>query len=334
MKLSKALRLLAALGLLAFMISRIGHADVLERLRTIRPEIMCLAGAVIVLDGLLRAWNWRQLLLAMHFSTTVPYGRVLASFWSAAFMGQVVPSTAGTDALRALLGMRTVGGPLSAHVAAIVMLNAISLFAGCLVALIATLFLGLAYHGAAGVRPAAALLFVAAVLGASSVYLLVKFQRGLVIGLLRRLRGRRQKKLRRGLRRFMDKLLVFERYHARALPVFAIACCTLLTRSAAFALAGAAANVHLPPLAWLTIVPSTMLSGLVPYSVAGYGGDQAAVVYFLSGFGASAVDALAFALLLPLVAMFFNLLGGIPVLLGKVDPARAVQESSTPGAAP
>jgi uncharacterized membrane protein YbhN (UPF0104 family) len=284
---------------------------------------------VIVIDGLLRAWNWRQLLLAMRLSSEVPYGKVLACFWSAAFLGQVVPSTAGTDALRALLGKRTIGGPMSAHVAAIVMLNAISLFAGCVVGLTATLFLGLSLAGAAGVRPFVALLFGAAVIGASCAYLLVKYQRGLVIGMLRRLRGRKLRKLRHGLRRFIDRLLVFERRGAHALPVFAIACCTLLTRAVAFALAGAAVHVSLPLLAWGTIVTSTMLSGLLPYSVAGYGGDQAAIVYFLSGFGVLPSDALAFALFLPLVPMFFNLLGGIPVLLGKIGSEGVARDGET-----
>lgn len=320
MKLGKILRVTGAVALLAFMISRVGHGDLWQRLQSAQFGLLMLAFAVIVVDGLLRAWNWRQLLLAMQLGTAVPYGKVLACFWSAAFLGQVVPSTAGTDALRALLGMRAIGGPLSAHAAAIVMLNAISLFTGCLVGLVAVLFLGLGLHEAHGVRPVAALLFAAGVGGAVGIYLLVRYQRGLVIAIMRRMRGRAQRKLRRGLRRFMDRLLVFERSGAHATPVLLMACCTLLTRAVAFALAGAAVHVNLSLLAWVTVVPSAMLSGLLPYSVAGYGGDQAAVTYFVSGFGAGTSEALAFALLLPLVPMFFNLLGGIPVLLGKIGP--------------
>lgn len=310
------LRTVAALGLLAWLLNRIGHTDVLERLRHASPLLMLAAVAVIVLDGLLRAWNWRQLLQAMRLAPHVPYGRLLGNFWSSAFLGQVLPSTAGTDALRALGAARTVGGPLSAHVAAVVMVNAVSLFAGCAIGLACLPFLGLAIGEAHGMRPAVALVFAAAVLGASGAYLTVKYQRGLVLRCLGVLKGRRGLKLRRGLRRFVDKILVFERYDARPLPVFGIACLTLLTRSGAFALAGAAVGIHLPVLAWLTLAPSVMLSGLVPYNVAGYGGDQAASVYFLGGFGASAADALALALLMPLVPMAFNLLGAIPTVLG------------------
>jgi uncharacterized membrane protein YbhN (UPF0104 family) len=319
LKAFKLLRILAALALLGWLINRVGHTDLLERLRDARVELLLLALVSIVLDGLLRAFNWRQLILAMRLAPRVPYGRLLACFLSSAFLGQVVPSTAGTDALRVLSAARTIGGSLGAHAAAIVLLNAISLFAGCLIGLACLPFLGLAQEDATGLRPAVALLFCAAVLGAVSVYLIVKYQRGFALRLLRKLRGRRGFKIRRGLRRFMGNLLVFDRYATRALPVFGVACLTLLTRSTAFAFAGAAVHLQLPVLAWLTLTPSIMLSGLVPYSVAGYGGDQAASVYFLTGFGALPAKALALGLLMPLVPMFFNLLGAIPVLLGKVE---------------
>lgn len=317
MKPFKLLRIVAALALLGWLVSRIGHTDLLERLRHAQLELMLLAFAVIVVDGLLRAWNWRQLLMAMRVAPQVPYGSLLSSFWSAAFLGQVVPSTAGTDALRTVFASRSVGGPLSSHAAAIVMLNGISLFAGCLAGLVCVPLLGLALHGSSGIRPPVALLFAAAVVGALALYMVLKYQRGFALLLLRRLRRGKARKLRRGLRRFMDKLLVFERSNARALPVFGIACLTLVTRSVAFMLVGAAVHVKLSLFAWLTLAPSIMLSGLVPYSVAGYGGDQAATVYFLTGFGTLPADALALALLMPLVPMFFNLLGAIPVLLGK-----------------
>jgi len=319
LRLFKLLRILAALALLGWLINRVGHTDLLERIRDARVELLLLALVIIVLDGLLRALNWRQLIVAMRLAPQVPYGKLLACFWSSSFLGQVIPSTAGTDALRVLSASRAIGGSMGAHAAAIVLLNAISLIAGCLIGLVCLPFLGLAQGGASGLRPAVAVLFGTAVLGAISVYLLVKYQRGFALRLLRKLRGRKGFKLRRGLRRFMGNLLVFDRYATRALPVFGVACLTLLTRSAAFAFAGAAVHLQLPVLAWLTLTPSIMLSGLVPYSVAGYGGDQAASVYFLTGFGALPAKALALALLMPLVPMSFNLLGAIPLLLGKIE---------------
>ena len=319
------LRIFATLAVLGWLVTRVGHTDLLERLGEARVELIALALGIIVLDGMLRAFNWRQLLVAMRIAPQVPYGKLLRSFWSAAFLGQVAPSTAGTDAVRTLMGARAIGGPLSSHAAAIVMLNAMSLFAGCLTGLLCLPFLGLALGGATGLRPVVALLFGAGVSGMLTVYLVVKYQRGLALSFLRRLSGRRGRKVRRGLRRFMTKLLVFDRSTARALPVFGISCLTLLTRSAAFAFVGAGLRLELPPLAWLTLTPSIMLSGLIPYSVLGYGGDQAAAVYFLTGFGALPSTALALALLMPLVPTFFNLLGAIPFLLGSVERAPRAQ---------
>jgi uncharacterized membrane protein YbhN (UPF0104 family) len=66
-------------------------------------------------------------------------------------------------------------------------------------------------------------------------------------------------------------------------------------------------------------VPAYLLSGIIPYSVAGYGGDQAAIVYMLTGFGADAAAALVFALIVPIITMTYNMLGGLPILAGRVD---------------
>jgi uncharacterized membrane protein YbhN (UPF0104 family) len=309
------------LVVLGWLIVQVGHTDLLDRFAQARLGLILLGFAVIVVDGMLRALNWRQLLVAMRIAPSVPYGKLLASFWSAAFLGQVAPSTASTDAVRTLMGARTIGGPLSTHAAAIVMLNAMSLFAGCLVGLACLPFLGLASGESTGLRPVVALLFAAGVLGMVTVYGVVRYQRGLALALLRRLPRGKARKVRRGFRRFMKKMLVFDRSGARALPVFGIACLTLLTRSTAFALVGASLDLQLPLLAWLTLTPSIMLSGLIPYSVSGYGGDQAAAVYFLTGFGALPAKALALALLMPLVPTFFNLLGSIPLLMGNVERA-------------
>jgi uncharacterized membrane protein YbhN (UPF0104 family) len=317
MKPSAILRIVLALGLLAWLINRVGHGQLLERLGQARLDLMLAMVVMITIDGWLRAWNWRQLLVAMRVAPRVPYRSVLTCFWSASFLGQVLPSTAGTDALRVMFATNSIGGPTSAHAAAIVMLNIISLFAGCLVGLLCLPLLGIAWQGGTGLRPIVILLFVAAVAGALTAYGVVRWQRGIALRLLRLLKGRRGFKLRRGLRRFMAKLLVFERYNVSPLPVLGIATLTLFTRAAAFALVGAAVHVSLAPAAWLTLVPSIMLSGIVPYSVAGYGGDQAASQYFLTGFGAPAADALLLALLLPLVPMAFNLLGAIPTMLGQ-----------------
>jgi len=322
---SKAIRIAIGLAVLAFLIVKVGHAKPLERLANARPLFILFAVVVVIIDGLVRTWNWTQLIRAMHLAPAVSYGRVLSVSWAGAFLGQVVPSTAGTDALRAVLAARVIGGPASAHAAAIVMMNALSLLVGCATGIGCALWLAYAHDGS-GVRLPAVIAFVAAIGAAGICYWLLSAQRGLLLLILRRMRGP-WRKLRRPLRRFTHKLLVFERYHVNLLPIVAVAFLTLVTRATMYAMVGLAVSVELPFPAWLALVPAYLLSGILPYSVAGYGGDQAAIVYMLTGFGANAAGALVFALIVPLMTMTYNMLGGVPILTGRIDSSSRLSAS-------
>ncbi len=314
---SKAIRIAIGLAVLALLILKVGHAKPLERLATANPLFILCAVAVVIIDGMVRVWNWTQLIRAMRLAPAVRYGRVLSVAWAGAFLGQVVPSTAGTDALRAVIAARVIGGPASAHAAAIVMMNALSLIVGCTIGVGCALWLGSAQDGR-GVRLLAVIAFVGAIAAAGVCYWLLSSQRGLLLHLLRRMRGP-WRKLRRPVRRFTHKMLVFERYHVNLLPIVAVAFLTLITRATMYAMVGRAVAVEMPFPAWLALVPAYLLSGIIPYSVAGYGGDQAAIVYMLTGFGANAAGALVFALIVPIMTMTYNMLGGVPILMGRID---------------
>jgi uncharacterized membrane protein YbhN (UPF0104 family) len=251
---------------------------------------------------------------------------VLSVSWAGAFLGQMVPSTAGTDAVRTVLAARTIGGHASAHAAAIVMLNALSLVVGCITGIGCALWLASSGSGH-GVRLVALLCFAGAVTAAIGSYWLLSSQRGLLLRILRRMRGPLHK-LRRPIRRFAHKMLVFERYHVDLLPIVAVAFLTLLTRATTYAMVGLAVGVVLPFPAWVALVPSYLLSALIPYSVGGYGGDQAAIVYMLTGLGATAGGSLVFALIVPVITMTYNMIGGLPILFGKIDARTRLPASS------
>jgi hypothetical protein len=119
----------------------------------------------------------------------------------------------------------------------------------------------------------------------------------------------------RPARRFAHKMLVFERYHVNVAPIVVVAFLTLITRATVYAMVGLAVGVVLPFAAWLALVPAYTLAGLIPYSVSGYGGDQAAIVYMLTGFGASGAGALVFALIVAIMAMTYIIIGGLPISL-------------------
>jgi glycosyltransferase 2 family protein len=325
----RAARVALSLGMLAYLIVSVGHTKPLERLASAKLSYILLAVCVVMIDGMIRAWNWTQVIRAMHLAPVVRYRTVLHASWVGAFLGQVLPSTVGTDALRAVFLSRKIGGHASAHGAAVVMLNAISLIACCAAGLACAAWMA-ATQPEVRVRPLVAVLFSGPILVAGVGYWLLRSQRGLLLCLLRMMRGP-WLKLRRGVRRFTHRMLVFERYDVHPASIFAIAIVTLLTRAAVYALVGRAVGVILPFPAWMALVPSYTLSGLIPYSVSGYGGDQAAIVYVLTGFGAAAGGALAFALIVPLMGMAFNMAGGLGLLFGGADGMRQMSRDAAPG---
>jgi uncharacterized membrane protein YbhN (UPF0104 family) len=327
--LKRIVRPILALGLLALLISTLQHSDFLQKLASARVSFILAAIVAVVLDGLVRAWNWTQLIRAMQPAAQVPFRRALSLYWSGSFLGHFLPSTAGTDALRALLAARQVGGAVSTHAAGVVMLNLISLITGCAVGLVCVGTMAL-LNGWHSVRWIALVLFAGPVGGGLVGYWMLRDHKGLLLRVLR-LMGGRLRKLRRGLRRFMDRLLVFERMDVRAAPIFGIALLTLLTRATVYALVGHAVGLELPIPVWVALVPGYALSGLIPYSVSGYGGDQAAIVYFLTGFGALASNALAFALIVPLITLIFNMLGGFAVLFGRIELPAEQAAAATAG---
>jgi uncharacterized membrane protein YbhN (UPF0104 family) len=315
----KVLRIALALGMLWYLVVKVGHAKPLERLAAASPRFILAAVAVVIVDGMIRAWNWTQLIRAMHFDSRVRYAKVLAIYWACSFLGQFVPSSVGTDALRAMMASRKIGGHVSGHGAAVVMLNAMNLTAGCVAGLACAAWMTLTERGQ-GVRGPAVILFACALAGFTVGYWLLRTQRGALLCVLRLMHGR-WRKLRRGLRRFVHRLLVFERYDVSVTPVIAVAFVTQLTRATMYAMVGLAVGVVLPLPAWLALVPAYSLSGMIPYSVGGYGGDQAAIVYMVTGFGATAASALAFALIVPLMTVTFNLLGGFNLLFDTTSGA-------------
>jgi uncharacterized protein (TIRG00374 family) len=325
----KLVRFVLGITALAVLLLKVGRADPLQRLAGAHLGLIAMAVVVQIIDGVVRAWNWRQLICAMHIAPKVGYGMVLRLFWAGAFLGQAVPSTAGTDAVRAILASRSFGGRVSEHVAAVVALNMISLMAGCTVGLAVAAWLFLTAPGH-GVRPVVILLFAGALTAAVTAFWLVHRQRALLLWALRLMRGP-SLKLRGGLRRFTHRLLIFDRFHVPIAPIFAVSFLTLAMRATMFGLIGSSVGIVLPAAVWASLVPAAMLSAYIPYSIGGYGGDQAALVYLVTAFGVSAGSALAFALILPLMAMTFNMLGGLFLLSNHGASGSAIGIASGPG---
>ena len=212
-RLRRLLRPAAAVVLVGWLVNEIGPTTILNQFASANVMLIFAAAALLAMDGVMKAWNWHQMLDANldDHSVSLSFRRVVGWFFAGGFVGAVVPSSASTDACRVMLASRGVGGHAPACTASVVTLNALGWFAGCIVGIVAVVLLATQYTLPAALNAIG--LFFALMLGALTVaYLLLAAQRARVIALLDRA-VKRWPGIRRALATFLEALLVFR--HAR-----------------------------------------------------------------------------------------------------------------------
>ena len=276
----RIVRVTLAVGIVAWLVSTAGFEHVVRELTRAETIPLVLAFMAMAAEAMLRARTWHALLTATCRPHPNRYSPLLSAYLASSMLGSLVPSSAGTDVLRAGMSHRMIGGHFVTHAASVVMQNALSFFAACLLGL-----LGLALlWGGQGVPndlAPLALPLTAIAAGVPIAYMVFRTRRGLLIIALRRLR-RRWFRLRQAARRFLNSLFVFEQAHAHLGRVLLISLTALLAQSAFYALAGAALGVALPAGGWILLPAVIAVAGFLPASFLGFGAIQAANVYILA----------------------------------------------------
>lgn len=279
-------RALLAFAIVAWLARRVGTGAIAHELARVDMASLCVATLLLAVDGLAKAWNWRQLLSAIVDNQPVRYARVLTWHFGGGFLGAVVPSSAGTDACRVLLALRGLGGHAASCAASILTVNALGWFTGSVLGMLGIAVL--AYTGELPrlLRPAI-VVFATTVAGLVLAYRMLVSRKSVVGAMIDKV-GRRWRGLRRGLVKFLDALLIFEQTHVRFPGFLFFAACGLLAQTGMFALTAAAIGISLPWVVWLVLVPLTRIVALVPVSIADFGLIQAAHVSLLALFGVPA----------------------------------------------
>ena len=130
--LGSILRLVIAAGILYLIARHVGPEAIIQRLKQAQVSYLVGACALIVAYNFTRIWNWQQILRGLGIRTEPSHvpesGGLLFLGW---FSGTIIPSTAGTDALRAIFAAYLFRGDVAFHAGPIVTLNILGLFAGC-----------------------------------------------------------------------------------------------------------------------------------------------------------------------------------------------------------
>ena len=174
----------------------------------------------------------------------------------------------------------------------------------------------------------AAFVFVCVVVTGVGLHLGLKRYRWLLLLTLRPVGRRRWYALRRGVRRFIDALLVFERakFVARALVATAAA----FFSASAFQAIALAVGVDLPVQVWCAVVPLFSLFGLLRSRFRVSSGAQAVHVFLLAGVAVAVRRVFAVsALYAVLNILLYVVLGAVAWMLGSNEiTKRAI---ATPG---
>lgn len=313
-----ALRLVVAPCLVALLVWKIGPRNILLEFRTANAVYFAGGFLTIVFDAFVRSQNWRRMLVALGH----PLGATdtFRCYLAGGFLGSALPSTASTDAARGLLARAWFGGSLTDYAASLVSLNILGLLAACSFGVLGALWL-LARQQALELGIVVLAVSTGGIALCMSGVLLIRWQRG---------RERRENpsslRARAGefVRRFTSSLLYFETFRrfgiAYAFALLGQLCRVLVLWLVACAVS---ADIHF----WQTVVygPLIAVVSLMPISVGGFGGEQAAFVLFFSQFGIDPGKAFAVSAATSLLYLCLNLSGSIAYVWMRRLPVKVLK---------
>src|SRR5688572_142516 len=299
-------RLVVAVIIVLSLANRAGFDAIGQHLWSVDLSLLLAALGLMFTDSLVKAWNWRKLIASLVTDREVSFVRVMSWYFAGGFLGAVVPSSASTDVLRAVLSQRALGGYGPACAASVLTLNGLGWFAGCLLGLIGIGLLALGRSLPELLGPAA-LLFVVMAVVLPVGYRVLSSKRSRIMRLLRDFRW---PKVSKAIRKFIDAVCVFERAHVRFLQFFVIAAAGLLAQAGMFSLTAASVGVYLPFAVWMILAPLTRIIALVPISVMDFGLIQGAHVWILSLFDVPVSLAFVISTLFALQGAFIHATAG------------------------
>jgi uncharacterized protein (TIRG00374 family) len=299
--LTRVLRLLFTAGLLTFLVHRIGLDQISTVLHSLNPAYYAAILAMLLVDTLLRAYNWGNLLRTRGIDLSLR--EMVYAYLTGGFFGTFIPSSLGADFSRAYLIARRnkLGGAESAS--AILVLNLIGMLALCLIGIVSSLVLlfSFAQTRLALLILAGCLAFVAffPLLLRGGVALLFVFN----LPVLQRFRAR--------VEQFSQALASFAGRRATMAGALGIAFLNqglsiLIVFTISLFLA-----LDIPFIYFVAFIPVVTLSRLIPISVAGLGAEQGIFVFLFHQAGVPAAEAFLMSLTLSVTNLSFLMIGGL-----------------------
>jgi len=303
---SLPLRVALSSGLLAVILASIDLKHTGSLLLSAQPGWLLLALAVIALERLVMAYKWQVLLAARQLR--VPLLRMLKICYLSNFLGAFLPSSLGVDALRSF-SLYRYGTRLSDSVSSVLVDKLLALTAALLAPVLVVLWMP------GSVPEPMIRAVVLGVAGCFAAGLLLVGNRRLVLALLEWLQGRLQRAL--WTRLWVRAQGLYANFHGytahRSTLAYVFALSLVFQALRVLGVYAIGLSLGLAPgiFTYFVFVPMIILLTMLPISVGGIGVREGAFVYFFTGAGVPAAEAVALALLLYLVSMVSVLPGAV-----------------------
>jgi glycosyltransferase 2 family protein len=313
LRLSRALRIVVAVALTAYILFKSDPAAVVSAAAVARVPWLVLAVVLVVVDRAVNAYRWVVLLQALTPGSRPPLASVMHIFFVSSFVGNFLPSIGG-DVYRAyqLARLDVRSGEAAASVLMDRMVGVLSMV---MVAAVALLFLR--ELDLPGVVPA--LLLVAAVCAAALAAVFSARVANGAVGMLRLVRIPRVQSTARTL---VDAVRRYASHHGALLLVLLLSVAVQLLRVVQAYCLGRALDLSLPMIVYFGFVPVITLVMQLPITVAGLGTTQYAFEWMFGRVGVSPAVTFALSMLFLALGTVGNLPGGLLYAFGPSSPGR------------
>jgi len=289
-----AVKLAVTAGLLAWLLSSVDTGDMVRRIGEIGPLAVIASMLVNATHIPTVAARWG--LVGHAIGHPLRFGSLLRLTYVGVFFNQVLPAPVGGDAMR-VWGAVRVGIPLAPATSAVLLERLWGL--GTLVLFAAPLWPFLLPADS----PRVALSIGSALLALSALLILLRLLRRAPQALARRLPG--------WISGFLDDARETAWPPDRVVLILLWSFAGHLAAIASVATLAAAMNLPIGALELLVALPVVLLSAVVPFSFAGWGVREGAMVWALGLFGVPAPDALALSISFGLVMIGLSLPGAL-----------------------
>jgi uncharacterized protein (TIRG00374 family) len=306
-KLITALKIVVSLGLIAYLLSRVGIDEVVEAMRSASTNYLYLLVALAIYFGAIAVGSVKWQILLKAQGIKVPLGNLLSFTFVGLFFGNFLPTNVGGDLVRGYDLARHTLLPAETAVSVVVD-RMLGLIAFIFVAVVMALLV-VYTEGQVGLWEVAAAAGVA-LLALSGIFALMLSDR-----LRRQLRRLFNAPLLSSLAPLYDKLSTALSAYRRSYGALAIGFCisilvltigSVVNYLISLALGGGISLLHI-----FLFTPLITFVLLIPISIGGIGLNQSAYVFFFNLVGVSEQKSLAMSLIMQAIIIISSLPGGI-----------------------